>query len=76
MVFVGGLIAAVLAVAAFVSVGKIVPDVRQRLAAAMLVGSVALLSTGGFYISESIGYLILGGALAAVALLLGFDAGA
>jgi hypothetical protein len=52
------------------------PNARERLSAGMLSAAVVLVATGGFYFSEAIGYLVLGGALAAVALLLGFDAGA
>lgn len=76
MVFVGGLVATAIAVAVLVLARSTMPNARERLSAGMLSAAVVLVATGGFYFSEAIGYLVLGGALAAVALLLGFDAGA
>lgn len=75
MIYLGGIIAAVLAVSIFFGTRFLPMLQRERVSSAFLGAGSALAATGGFYISTAVGYFVVGGLVLALGLLFGFDGG-
>lgn len=72
---VGAILAVVFAVAVYFATKRLMFIERERISAAALVASTTCLSTAGFLVSNSLGFLAVGLCLAALGLLLGYDGG-
>jgi uncharacterized membrane protein YkgB len=70
---VGAILAGLLAVTVFFVTKQFLFLTRERLSASALVASTVCLSTSGFLISETLGFLALGICLAVIAVGLGFE---
>lgn len=72
---IAAVLAGVFAVAVYFLTKKLMFIERERISAAALVASTTCLTTSGFLVDDALGFLALGGCLAVLALLLGYDGG-
>jgi len=72
---VGAILAVVLAIAVYFLTKQLMFIERERISAAALVAGTTCISTAGFLIGNSVGFLALGLCLAALGLLLGYEGG-
>lgn len=72
---VGAIVTVVLAVAVYFATKYLGFIQRERISSAAVVGGTVCFSTAGFLVDNALGFAALGACLAALGILLGYEAG-
>lgn len=73
MVFLGGIIAVALAVSMYFLGNLLLLTTKERISAMLFLAGIACGSAGGFLLSSTVGYFVLGGLLLTLGILLAYD---